>query len=345
MNFDAPLSKVEWKTIALVNMSNPEVPSPEGPLRSYSAIAQWYGTIYEVGKGLSDRRYGRILRYVHEYVHKGVKPNADEPLSKVEWKTLALVIPPGKPEEDSHETLPNPKPRRKIGAPFGNKNRNGGNNSESIPESIEINSESIPESIEINMHDHLHLHVHDHVAGILENLNIASQKLGFSIQNPRSLIKKFSKSDINPQWLSSPSFNFFDFTVFWFKTHSEFAKKSRDDLRNLFITATSWDDLRKEYPIWREKQEQEALNRQKKLQKKAIRETYPPVCPQCSALMQGNTCPNCKGFYSFNEATMKYVFNPTLQFDGITHQFMRILEEKHTQQAATSDPSEKVASG
>jgi hypothetical protein len=123
--FDAPLSKVEWKTLALVSMSTPEAPSPEGPLRRYSAIAQLYATIYEMGKELSDRRYGRIVRYVHEYVHKGVTPNAEEePLSKVEWKTLALVISRGKlEEEDSPEaTLSEPELRRKAGGQPGNNN-------------------------------------------------------------------------------------------------------------------------------------------------------------------------------------------------------------------------------
>jgi hypothetical protein len=42
---------------------------------------------------------------------------------------------------------------------------------------------------------------------------------------------------------------------------------------------------------------------------------------------------------------MTYVFNPTLQFNGLTHRFMRFLEEKNNHKAAASGNAAVIASG
>jgi hypothetical protein len=73
-------------------------------MNNSSYIAQVYTLLYEEGKDLSNRQYGRLLRYVHDYVHKGVVPNFNDPMllrfSKIELKVLVKVmLTCRKPEE------------------------------------------------------------------------------------------------------------------------------------------------------------------------------------------------------------------------------------------------------
>jgi hypothetical protein len=180
---------------------------------------------------------------------------------------------------------------------------------------------------------------------ILEKIKKTSQKLGISIKKPHLIAKKYLKSEIDYDSFFAQKYDAFDFLVHFFKNHPKYSTLDEKNTRKLFCSDSIFEIIRNEYPPWRENQEQKAADRQKYLQKKAIRENYPQVCPQCSARMQGATCPNCRGFYAFNEATMTYVFNPTLQFDGLTHRFMRLLEEKNKHKAAASGNAAEVASG
>jgi hypothetical protein len=336
-----------------------------------SAIVQFYDMLYTVGADLSDRQYGRILRFVHDYVHEGVDPDFDEKVfSRAEMKTLLKLITMGKSSEQSPEEDQKPRGR---GAPPGNKNAQ-----KTIPETIEINSESnqnnsginsktnqfnSENNSESNLHDHSFIlntnddhdhennsktnqfnsesNLHDHETKILKKIEIASQKLGISIEKPELIAKKFLNSGIRSDWLFFQNYNFLDFVVFWLKDHKKYAKKPSEDMRNLFISAVNWDEIRQEYPEWREKQEQKDL----KMQKKTIREHYPEHCPNCFATMQVDKCPSCGGFFTFDEATMTHSFNQNLPFTDITHQFLRHLDNKQQQKTAVPGNAVDAACG
>jgi hypothetical protein len=56
-------------------------------MNNSSYIVQVYTLLYEEGKDLSNRQYGRLLRCTHEYLHTGIEPNL-ESLSKIERKVF-----------------------------------------------------------------------------------------------------------------------------------------------------------------------------------------------------------------------------------------------------------------
>jgi hypothetical protein len=295
---------------------------------------------------LTDRQYGRIVQYVHDYVHYGVALDFDNEslrFSKLELKVLVQVMSRCcKLEEESSPEVafPEDKKRRRGAQPD---NRNAcKTNLETNKNESETNPETNQNESENESHDHDHsLHLHDHVIKMLEKIKIASEKLGISIENPHPIAEKFLVSGIKSDWFFSQHYDFLNFVVFWLKNHKKYSKKSSEDLRNLFISAVSWQELHQKYPEWREKQELEAA----KNEKKALRENYPAVCPHCFAKMQGNTCPSCGGFYTFDEANMKHIFNQNLPFTDITHKFERYLEEKNNQKAAATGQSREAASG
>jgi hypothetical protein len=271
--------------------------------------------------------------------------DSGEPFSKVEWKAIAMITSQVGLNEQSLETLSEPEPRRKIGGQPGNKNA-GKKYLETIENESETNQNESENESENESHDHsLHLHLHDHVMKMLEKIKIASEKLGISIENPHPIAEKFLASGIKADWLFSQNYDFLDFVVFWLKTHKKYSKKSSNEQRNLFISAVSWDELRQKYPEWREKQEKKQKNESLKAEKKAIRENYPTTCPHCAAAIENGKCWNCRGYFTYDEANQKFIFNNGLEFDAVTYQIAQFWEEKTNQKAATSGPSEKVASG
>ncbi|MHB9292506.1 hypothetical protein Holit_01604 [Hollandina sp. SP2] len=157
--------------------------------------------------------------------------DSGEPLSKVEWKAIALIISQVIPDEQNLETLSDPEPRRKIGGQPGNKNAG--------KKYLEANqNESGNES-------------HDHVTKMLDKIIIASEKLGISIENPHPIAQKFLASGIKHDWFFFQHHAFLDFIVFWLKTHKKYSQKSLEEQRNLFISAVNWTELHQKYPEWR----------------------------------------------------------------------------------------------
>jgi hypothetical protein len=331
-----------------------------------NVIAQFTDTLYSVSSDLSERQFGHImlyiLKHIHDYMYEGLEPTYDdiEGFTKKELKSLLKVMRVMELCKSSEQQVSEEQKPRGRGAPLGNTNRTKGKGDKVIPETNQINSQSIhnqfnsiefnseinSETIEFNSefnsqsndhdHDHsFHLNTnddHDHEVKMLEKIEIASKKLGISIEKPQLIAKKFLTYGIKSEWLFFQKYDFLDFVVFWLKDHPNYSKKDAADMRNLFISAVKWAEIRQKYPEWREKQEQKDL----KKQKKAIRENYPEYCPHCSARMQGEKCPSCGGFFTFDESTMKHVFNQNLPFIDISHQFLRRLDEKQKQKTATA---------
>jgi hypothetical protein len=81
--------------------------------------------------------------------------------------------------------------------------------------------------------------------------------------------------------------------------------------RNLFIKAITWENLREEYPPWRDAQAEADLNRAKGQAKKLV----PPRC-ECGAELHGaRRCPACGRILEFDEATWSFVFLPPIPAD------------------------------
>jgi hypothetical protein len=310
-----------------------------------NVIAAFTDTLYSVATDLSERQFGRImlyiLRHIQDYMYEGLEPTYDdvEGFTKKELKSLLKVMRVMELCKPAEQQDAEEQKSRGRGAPPGNKNAQ-----KTIPETIEINSESNQNNSGINSKTNQfnsESNLHDHETKILKKIEIASKKLGISIEKPELIAKKFLTSGIRSDWLFFQNYNFLDFVVFWLKNHEKYSKKDSKDMRNLFISAVNWDEIRQKYPKWREKQELAAL----KKQKKAIRENYPEHCPCCSATMQGEKCPSCGGFFTFDEATMTHIFNQNLPFTDIAHRFLRHLDNKQQQKTAALGNAVDAACG
>jgi hypothetical protein len=283
-------------------------------------------SFFEAFKDMSSSQGYQIMKVIGNYFFEGI----DIEKSKLTRTTKALI---------KHILLPlfnekeEEKARKRGGQP-------GNTNARKIPElpPTETNQN------ESDLHDHDHslhslIYNHDHEIQLLEKITSASAKLGVSIEKPEHLIKKFRGYGVKIEWFVNTDYTIFDYIVVYLKKDPKYKYKTGDEMRCLFISAIQWPDIQREYPVWREKQEDEAV----KKQKKALRESYPTVCPQCSAPMQGNQCPNCRGFFTFSEAEMKHIFNPALPYQDINCQFLNRIKKREESKNIVVDDEEKEA--
>jgi hypothetical protein len=141
---------------------------------------------------------------------------------------------------------------------------------------------------------------------LLKIIKTNAAREGFIIGD--DLAGKFLASGIDPAWFSGPH----DFTAFMArKVRQKYPKAPPEEQRNLFIGAIAWDNLRREYPAWRDAQTAASANREKDRAKKLI----PPRC-ECGAELHGaRRCPSCGRILEFDETTWGFVFLPPLPED------------------------------
>jgi hypothetical protein len=114
---------------------------------------------------------------------------------------------------------------------------------------------------------------------------------------------------LNPSWFEGP-YSFLEFTA-WF-IRQEYPGKPAKELRNLYRKALwAWDDIRQQYPPWRDEQ----------LQRDADRP--PETCPDCGVRLKAGTCPACGGFYEPGQSGPVFVKKHDLDFSDAFRKALR----------------------
>jgi hypothetical protein len=108
-----------------------------------------------------------------------------------------------------------------------------------------------------------------------------------------------------------------------------------DEQKAIYLSALfKWDDLRQEYPKWRDaletKDENERITweeTERRLQREKARKTNLPLVCQCgSKLDEVLLCSACGGEYEFNETTWEYDFYSKGSKPGFTEGFKKFME-------------------
>jgi hypothetical protein len=148
---------------------------------------------------------------------------------------------------------------------------------------------------------------------ILEVIKEA-EDVGFFIDS--DLAKQFIDRSDHSSWFGK--YSFIKFIAIKITENEKYAKKPIDEQRNIFRKLLlDAENLRREYPTWREKQEREESGLKAKLKleagRKAARDKAyskkPETCPKCgSALDEDLCCPDCSGTYEFNNDANDWKF-------------------------------------
>ena len=134
---------------------------------------------------------------------------------------------------------------------------------------------------------------------IIKKITTESLRLGFAIDD--NLASKIS--GLEASWLDGP-YSFLAFTAE--RIRQEYPEKPLVQLRNLYRRALwSWDNLREEYPPWREARLKAAEARAAQ----KARDSPPDTCPNCGKKLKATgQCPECNGFLEWDGAQRKHVF-------------------------------------
>jgi hypothetical protein len=270
----------------------------------------FFASFHESTQKLDDTQYGILMRAVNNYAFYGIEP---ENLDWVIEMAFGLI----KPQIDANNRkrttyLKSVENGKKGGAPLGNKNAakttyetthpclekqppettiiNNGN--ENNKENGNGNSEK-PQPLLIN------------------KIREEARKLDIILGT--DLAAKAAATGIESAWLDG-AFNFPAFVLERLRENPEYRRKPRHEMALLFAAAFTWENLRQEYPLWKQGKEHELEEREKmKIIEEALetaRQNHPQKCGECGKELveyHGQYwCKFCNTYYSLDEKTLKW---------------------------------------
>lgn len=148
---------------------------------------------------------------------------------------------------------------------------------------------------------------------ILNFLN-ESKKAGFTLDK-KIAEKILRENPIDPTWQKGP----FCFTVFVANVITDlYSDKSPAEQKRLFISAFHWEDLREDYPAWRQRcieveearRLKEAVEAEERRKDEAWR-NRPVICGHCEAVLASDdrVCPSCSWMPFFDEESEAWKFH------------------------------------
>jgi hypothetical protein len=136
-----------------------------------------------------------------------------------------------------------------------------------------------------------------------------------------------AENPIDPAWLSGP-FNFVEFASDVIE--ERYSAKPSWEQKLLFVSAFAWEDLREEFPAWRERHKQEGEEKQRREAVETeqhriaeARRNPPAVCGHCGTALAPDirSCPSCGWILRFDEDAAIWEFDEPLNFDSIREIF------------------------
>ena len=134
---------------------------------------------------------------------------------------------------------------------------------------------------------------------IIKKIQTESLRIGFAIEE--NLASKIS--GLLPSWFDGP-YSFLAFTAE--RVRKKYPGKPEEQLRDLYRKALwAWDNLREEYPPWREARLKAA---EAKTTQKA-RDSPPDTCPECGEKTgAAGKCSKCGGFFEWDSVLKIHLF-------------------------------------
>jgi hypothetical protein len=147
--------------------------------------------------------------------------------------------------------------------------------------------------------------------------------VGYYIDEP--VARKIANTIPNQAWFTQ-NHSIVDFVAK--KISDIYSEKPDAERRKLFISALiSWENIQDEYPDWLATQnkadELRALER--------LKNTPPKVCPHCGAEMNGQKCPQCKGFVEFNGEKKEWEYQEHFNFENFHNRHNSPVETESTE--------------
>jgi hypothetical protein len=115
--------------------------------------------------------------------------------------------------------------------------------------------------------------------------------------------------------------SFISFVAIKIREHDKYGKKPVDEQRRIFRKVLlDAENYRREYPKWREEQEnrerkEAALAKKKAIFQRAV-DNKPTHCIKCGAALIELHCPQCQGEHYFDEQDMQYKYTPKIDLSG-----------------------------
>jgi hypothetical protein len=304
-------------------------------------------------EGFSDAEIGVFVRGVIKYHLQGIPPRFED-------RSLNLLFSSHKEEFDHNITKYNDmvekrrEAGKKGGAPRENRNaagnRGGGSprgnrnaaKRKTLNQAPEVEPEKQTQAKQADIELDIDLDSSSTAAAgggevVLEkqpkttttilNFINESKKAGFNLDK-KIAGEIITENPIDPAWLEGP----FCFTEFAADTVKEaYSDKAPAEQKRLFISAFKWEDLREEYPAWREKREKEdeAKQRQEAAEteerrKDEARRNPPETCVHCGAILapDDRNCSSCGWMRFFNDESGEWGFQEPVNLSAEFKQYM-----------------------
>jgi hypothetical protein len=140
----------------------------------------------------------------------------------------------------------------------------------------------------------------------IQKIQDEGEKLGIILD--KKLATKAATSGIDPTWFEG-SFSFPVFVNEWLKENPKYRDKTAHEMTLLFASAFSWENLRKEYPLWKQGKKHELDEKEKLKAIEAAKKNHPVKC-ECGENLHEYCgefwCNKCSKVYTFDEKTLKW---------------------------------------
>jgi hypothetical protein len=260
---------------------------------------------------LTDEQYGRVSRALNNYCFFGIEPAT---LTGIE-RTIFVMA---KSNIDSSNKS---KTSGKIGGEKGKGGAPEGNNNALKEKTIPPYSDNQypPSNTPVdknNTNGNGNVNENENGNGdgnaekqpplFIQKIQEESGKLGIILDT--TLATKAAASGVDPPWLEG-AFSFPVFVNEWLKDNPKYRDKTAHEMTLLFASAFSWENLRKEYPLWKQGKEHELEERERLKALETARRNHPANC-ECGEDLHRYSgefwCNKCGKAYSFNEKTLKW---------------------------------------
>jgi hypothetical protein len=282
----------------------------------------YFASFHESTKELDDTQYGKLMRSINEYAFYGNEPPDDIPgVIKMAFGLIKPQIDANKRKREDY--LKSKEDGKKGGAPKGNKNA-----AKKQPEqpgvvlenNPRLNKKTTPKTTingngNGNGNGNVKVNVKENGNGcskkqppplFFEQIKNKIIEMGYHLDD-EDLEILIAKTD--PEWFKG--FTFIDFIADTVQeSYAEKTKRERGRIfRKLLLDA---DNLRLEYPQWKNDQEKEAAEKdirkkregatsEKKAKIQEARDLIPKLCECGKPLDETLSCLDCKVSYEFDE--------------------------------------------
>jgi len=143
---------------------------------------------------------------------------------------------------------------------------------------------------------------------LIQKIQQESKRLGFTLD--KELAAKAAASGIDPPWLERP-LSFPEFVHERLAENPKYRNKTPNEMTLLFAAAFAWENLRLEYPKWKQEKKHELEELEKLKFLEAAKKNHPVKCEYCGhedlqLYDEKYWCKECGASSTFNEKKIEW---------------------------------------